>query len=120
MTSKIDTWGFNSSTGLPTTAAKVRISAGPQPFGFSFDKAGRLVVSEMTASPVWTDSISSNGTLTLISNQVPDNGSQACWVAITNNTHWAALHRNASQCCCNRAIGGFSPIIHPMKSAGTS
>ncbi|MBA3916014.1 MAG: beta-propeller fold lactonase family protein, partial [Acidobacteriales bacterium] len=85
LTSKIDTWGFNSSTGLPTTVAKVQNSAGPQPFGFSFDKAGHLVVSEMTASTVSTYSISSNGTLTLISNQVPDNGSQACWVAITNN-----------------------------------
>ncbi|HEV2177604.1 MAG TPA: beta-propeller fold lactonase family protein [Terriglobia bacterium] len=83
-TNKIDTFTVSAS-GL-ATGPLVQDSNGLQPFGFAFDNAGHLIVSEATASAVSSYSVATNGVLTLISGSVPDGGKAACWVANTNNS----------------------------------
>ncbi len=68
----------------------INASAGETPFGFFFTKMGTLVVSEAfggaeNASVLSTYKIHSDGTISVISDQVPTHQTAACWVVITKN-----------------------------------
>lgn len=69
-------------------------SSGQTPFGFTFDDAGTLIVSEAAggapdASTVSSYSINPDGTLTTISPSVATMESAACWVVVTDNGRFA-------------------------------
>ncbi|MBA3913529.1 MAG: beta-propeller fold lactonase family protein [Acidobacteriales bacterium] len=104
-TSKIDLYKFNNTTGLAGTI-RVNASAGAAPFGFGYDKGGHLIVSEMVNSTVSTYTINSDGTLTIISNQVPDNGLQACWIAVTTNRNFPQQYAFATD-TLSHTIGAY-------------
>lgn len=86
-TNKLDTFTVNSE-GV-ATGPLVQNSNGQEPFGFAFDPADHMIVSEGVPSAVSSYSVSASGVLTLISGSVPDGGSQACWVIITNSSRFA-------------------------------
>ena len=67
----------------------INTSAGATPFGFAFDPAGRLIVSEAGASTASSYTLTSDGALAAISAQIPTLQGAACWVAITPNGRFA-------------------------------
>jgi 6-phosphogluconolactonase (cycloisomerase 2 family) len=67
----------------------VNDSAGATPFGFAFDPAGRLIVSEAGASTASSYALARDGTLATISSQVPTLEGAACWVAVTPDGRFA-------------------------------
>lgn len=78
--------------GLPGTAV-VNDSVGPTPFGFSFDRRGRLLVSEAAggaedASSASSYEIQADGSLNVISGAVPSTETAACWL---ETSHWGNL-----------------------------
>ena len=95
--------------GVPGAPAIWHASGPNQPtyFGFSFDRAGRLIVSEpfgatpvIPASPkssVSSFSIGPNGSLTPISASVPNGRGTSCWVAVEPlNMRYAYTANNAT------------------------
>jgi 6-phosphogluconolactonase (cycloisomerase 2 family) len=65
-------------------------SAGQTPFGFSFDRRGRLLVSEASGGAADAGSASSyriggDGALEVISRAVPTTESATCWLVVTEN-----------------------------------
>jgi len=83
----IDTYTVAKS-GLdsgPTTIASN--SAGP--YGFAFTNKDDLVVSEAATGTLSSYSVSRHGTLTTISDSIPDFGNAPCWVAVTQDGRFA-------------------------------
>ncbi len=103
-TNKIDTYTVARS-GL-ATGPLVQNSVGAEPFGFAFDFRGRLIVSEGTNSTMSSYSVSSGGTLTVISASVPDFGGAACWVVNTNNPAFTSQYSYTSNTGSN-SISGY-------------
>ncbi len=68
-------------------------SVGSTPFGFAFDNKGHLIVSEAGGGPSGTSAVSSytlssTGTLNVISGSVSDTQQAACWLTITGNSRF--------------------------------
>jgi 6-phosphogluconolactonase len=90
-TNKISTY----EVGLNGVAAAgvARVSDGMTPFGFAFTYSGRLIVSNAAGgaankSTLSSYNISSWGDLRVISSQVPDKQSAACWVVVSNDNRY--------------------------------
>lgn len=69
-------------------------SAGLTPFGFAFDRRGRLLVSEAAggvadASSASSYTIGRDGSLEVITGAVPTTESAACWLVVTQNGRFA-------------------------------
>ena len=90
-TNMIDTYvvGFNGVAVGPHTQA----SAGDTPYGFEFDKRGRLIVSDAYGGNALGGAMSSYrvniGGISLISGPVYNSQTAPCWVAITKNGRFA-------------------------------
>ncbi|HKS72560.1 MAG TPA: beta-propeller fold lactonase family protein [Terriglobales bacterium] len=82
-TNKIDTYTV-AANGL-ATGPNVQNSSGPGPFGFAYDSAGRLIVSEVKNSAASSYSVDSAGVLTVITASLIDFGKAACWTVNTNS-----------------------------------
>jgi 6-phosphogluconolactonase len=87
-TSKIDTYTVGRD-GRPS-APDVQASAGQTPFGFSFTKRDRLIVSEAFGGAAGASAVSSYGVdrfggITPISPSVPTGQTAACWIVVTDN-----------------------------------
>ena len=67
-----------------STGPLVQASAGHGPFGFSFDSASHLVVSEITLSSASSYTIS-NGVLQVVTAHLKDLGKAACWAICTTD-----------------------------------
>ena len=98
-TNLIDTYAVTED-GL-TTGPYVNNSVGVTPFGFAFDRRGRLLVSEATrgavnASTVSSYNITESGVLEVISGAVADTETAVCWVAITRNGKFAYVSNTGS------------------------
>lgn len=81
-TSSIDLYGLDRR-GVPTSRTVVP-SSGATPFGFAFDRRGRLVVSEAGASTASTYVVRP-GALRTISASVATTEAAACWVVTTDD-----------------------------------
>ena len=98
-TSKIDLYSVDDGVASGPT---VRDSNGVTPFGFAFDKRGRLIVSEAfggapNQAALSSYSVSEDGNvLSVISASVKDNQSAACWVVVTENGRYAYTTNTAS------------------------
>ncbi len=78
----IDTYAIGAD-GL-ATGPTVQHSAGGSPFGFAFDNAGHVVISEIINSAASSYSWA-GGVLQAITAHLTDFGKAACWTVITNN-----------------------------------
>ena len=81
-TNNIDTYAIGGDGRA--TGPTVQASAGAGPFGFAFDSAGHLVVSEVTLSSASSYTVS-GGVLHVVTGALKDFGKAACWVANTSN-----------------------------------
>jgi len=102
---KIDT--FTLDARGRGTGPLVQNSNGPGPFGFAFDNAGHLIVSEATNSAVSSYSVDSGGVLTLITGSLLDFGKAACWIANTNNPAFPNQYSYTTN-TNNDTISGFN------------
>ena len=93
--------------GRPGTVVENK-SAGSAPFGFAFNAAGHLIVSElgsltMTNSSVSSYAVSASGELTVISTSVPTEQSAACWIVNTPDGRFSYSSNTVSG-----SLSGFS------------
>jgi 6-phosphogluconolactonase (cycloisomerase 2 family) len=91
-------------------ALVVSRSSGAVPFGFAFDKRGRLVVSEAGGGQNGLSAASSyriddNGNLVVITGSAATNQGAACWVVITKNGRFAYT---ANAAAGSNSISGFA------------
>jgi 6-phosphogluconolactonase (cycloisomerase 2 family) len=92
-------------------------SNGTTPFGFAFNNAGTLVVSEafggaLNQSAASSYSASDDGILSVISGSVPNSQTASCWVVIPNNGKLAFVSNTA-----NGTISSY--FINPMNGSLT-
>jgi 6-phosphogluconolactonase len=84
---------YRVRAGGRLSGPRVVTSEGETPFGFAFDPAGRLIVSEAFGGAPDASAMSSygvgRGTLTTISASVPTGQTAACWVAVTPDGRFA-------------------------------
>ncbi len=99
---------------------KVQASAGATPFGFDFDKRGRLFVSEAfggapDASATSSYDLSASGTLSVVSPSVGTTETAACWVVVTGNGRFAYVTNTGSGTVSGYAIGrrGSLTLLDP-------
>jgi len=76
-------------------------SAGPTPFGFAFDRRGRLFVSQAAGGAADSGGVSSyrlsdRGVLDVISPSVATTETAACWVVVTRNGRFAYVTNGGS------------------------
>ncbi len=86
--------------GLPSAPID-NASNGMTPFGFAFNNAGTLVVSEAFGGAANQSAASSydaaeDGTLSVISESVPNSQTASCWVVIPNNGKTAFVSNTGS------------------------
>ncbi|MGO9178535.1 MAG: lactonase family protein [Candidatus Limnocylindrales bacterium] len=77
--------GFLGIAGAPT----VYTSAGAAPYGFAFDNAGQLFVTEAAASALSSYALSPAGVPSVISASINNGQVAACWVALTPDGRYA-------------------------------
>lgn len=76
-------------------------SVGPTPFGFAFDRRGRLFVSQAAGGAADSGGVSSyrlseRGALSVISPSVSTTETAACWVVVTKNGRFAYVTNGGS------------------------
>jgi len=103
-TNKIDTYTV-AANGL-ATGPNVQNSNGPGPFGFAYDSAGHLIVSEVMQSAASSYTVSSSGALTVITGSLIDFGQAACWTVNTNNRRFPSQYSYITN-TADATISGF-------------
>lgn len=107
-TDRISTYTVGTD-GL-ASGPNVQASAGATPFGFDFDKRGRLFVSEAfggaaDASATSSYRLSPSGTISVVSPSVGTTETAACWVVVTDNGRFAYVTNTGSGTVSGYAIG---------------
>ncbi len=85
-------------------------SAGQTPFGFAFDRRGRLIVSEAfggapDASVLSSYRIAADGTISAIDPNVATTETAACWVVVTKDGRYTYTTNTGSNSISGYAIG---------------
>ena len=87
-TSLIDTYEVDGDTGL-ASGPSPQVSVGATPFGFAFDRRGRLIASEAFGGAAGKSAVSSyaleDGVIDPISPSVGTTETAACWIVVTKN-----------------------------------
>ena len=117
---RINTYTINDD-GLPSPPMD-NASNGMTPFGFAFNNADTLVVSEAfggaaNQSAASSYSASDDGTLNVISGSVPNSQTASCWVVITNNGKFAFVSNTASGTISSYRINaedGSLTLLNPV------
>jgi 6-phosphogluconolactonase len=105
---RINTYTIDDD-GLPSAPID-NPSNGTTPFGFAFNNAGTLVVSEAfggaaNASAASSYSAPDSGILSVVSGSVPNSQTAACWVVIPNNGKFAFVSNTGSGTISSYRIG---------------
>ena len=91
-------------------------SAGTTPFGFAFDRRGRLFVSQAAGGVANSGGMSSyrlsdSGLPVVISSSVGTTETAACWVVVTNNGRFAYVTNGGSASVSAYRIQGDGSIV---------
>jgi 6-phosphogluconolactonase len=105
---RIDTYTIDDD-GLPSTPIN-NPSNGMTPFGFAFNNAGTLVVSEAFGSAAGASAASSysapdSGILSVVSGSVANSQTASCWVVIPNDGKFAFVSNTGSGTISSYRIG---------------
>jgi 6-phosphogluconolactonase len=117
---RLDTYMIDDN-GLPGAPIN-NASNGMTPFGFAFNNANTLVVSEAFGGAPNQSAVSSydafpSGILSVISGSVPNSQTAACWVVITNNGKLAFVSNTASGTISSyrvNAENGTLTLLNPV------
>ncbi len=118
-TNTIETFSYNQFNGQ-VNGQLSHPSVGQTPFGFAFDRRGRMIVSEAFGGGAGQSAVSSyrvndlNGTLTVATASLPNGQSAACWVVLSKNEKYAYISNTGSDtlsiAAIRRADGSLSWI----------
>jgi 6-phosphogluconolactonase len=91
-------------------APNAQPSAGETPFGFAFDRRGRVIVSEAfggapDASVLSSYALAGDGTITPITPNVATTETAACWVIVTRNGRYTYTTNTGSNSISGYGIG---------------
>ena len=105
--------------------AVVTTSAGATPFGFAFDRRGRLFVSEAFGGAPGASALSSyaplrGGGLGLVSGSVATRQTAACWVAVTGDGRFAYAGNTGSNSVTGYAIAPSGAVSRLDESGVTA
>jgi 6-phosphogluconolactonase (cycloisomerase 2 family) len=94
--------------GSPSATAVVTPSAAPVPFALTFDKAGRLLVTEASGGES-SYTVNADATLSIISSHVPNGQMAACWSVVAKGHLFVANAGSATITGYNEdASGGLA------------
>jgi len=88
-TNEIDTYTVNSH-GVAGPAT-ITTSTGTEPFGFTFDPNGQLIVTNAASGSLSSYDVSNSGALTVISGSIIDGGIAPCWVVVSGDGRLAFI-----------------------------
>jgi 6-phosphogluconolactonase len=105
---RIDTYTIDDD-GLPSAPIN-NLSNGMTPFGFDFNNAGTLVVSEAFGGAAGASAASSysapdSGILSVVSGSVANSQTASCWVVIPNNGKFAFVSNTGSGTISSYGVG---------------
>lgn len=108
-----------------TSGPRANTSAGATPFGFAFDRGGRLIVSEAfggapDASAVSSYWLSSEGRARVVSASVGTTQTAACWVVTTGDGRYAYTTNTGSGSVSSFAIGRGGRLTLLEAAAGAT
>ncbi len=106
--SDIDVFNTTPWGGIVGNAV-VNPSATPVPFGFTFDRAGLLVVTEAATNALTTYSVAANGILTELASTTNGEAS-LCWVT-TNGTFFFGANAHDADVTTYRLGAGATPVV---------
>lgn len=119
----------NGRPGAPTIT-QVGNPNQPTPFGFAFDKRGRLIVTEpfgatpvIPAAPfsaVSSFTITKGGGLQAISASVPNGRGTSCWIALDWSERYAYISNNATSDISSYAISADGSLTLLAAVAGAA
>jgi 6-phosphogluconolactonase len=120
---RINTYTIDDD-GLPSAPID-NASNGTTPFGFAFNNAGTLVVSEAfggapNQSAASSYSAADDGTLTVISGSVANSQTASCWVVIPTNGKLAFVSNTASGTISSYRINaedGSLTLLNPVAAS---
>ncbi len=103
-TNIIDTYVVSPSgvAGAPITHP----SNGMGPYGFAFDRAGVLILSEAASNSLSSYRVFDNGSLMLMSGSIPDFGNAPCWVAVVHGKAFTSNAHGGTISSYNVLLGG--------------
>ncbi len=87
-TNIIDTYTVDKNGAAD--APNSQVSAGTGPYGFAFNSAGQLFVSEAASNSVSSYYLSSSGWLRTLSGAIPDFGVAPCWLLVNGHYVYTA------------------------------
>jgi 6-phosphogluconolactonase len=116
---RLDTYTIDEN-GLPSAPID-NPSNGMTPFGFAFNNAGTLVVSEAFGGAPNQSTLSSygaseDGILNVISGSVPDFQTAACWVVTTDNGKFAFVSNTGSGSVSSYRVSGEDGTVTLVNS----
>ncbi len=123
-TNVIDTYrvGRNGyATGLMSQP-----SAGMTPYGFAFNEAGYLIVSEAFGGADGASAVSSyrlnsdTGRITVVSPSVPTTQTAACWIAVTRNGRFAYASNTGSGTVTGYSVASRTGALARLQADGIS
>ena len=116
-TNRITSYAISAdgSAGAPVVTA----SAGITPFGFAFDRRGRIFVSEANQSTLSSYRFS-GATPVVISAAVPTTQAAACWAAVTPNGRWAYTGNAGTSSISLFAIDRMGQVTLVAGAAGST
>ncbi len=106
--SDVDVFDLNW-LGSVSSGPVVNPSATPVPFGFTFDQAGDLVVTEAGTSALTTYSVAADGVLTELGSTT-DGLAALCWVT-TNGTYFFGANAGSADVTSYRIGAGGTPTV---------
>lgn len=111
-TNVITTYPVHHPSGLLGTPTFIA-SEGATPFGFAFDRQGRLFVSEAFGGAAGASALSSYapGSFTTISASVGNGEAAACWVVVTKDGSLAFVTNTASGSVSSYAIANDGSVV---------
>lgn len=119
-TNLITTYPVDSTTGLLGVASFIT-SEGQTPFGFAFDRQGRLLVSEAFGGAAGASALSSyaRDSFSPISSSIGSGESAACWVVTTKDGRLAFVTNTASGSVSSYGIAnnGSLSLLHAVAAS---
>ena len=121
--------GENGRAGRPTIT-QAPGPALPTYFGFSFDQAGNIIITEAFGSATSIPAgghgaassftVTGSGDLVPISSHVADGGTAACWIALDPTAKFAYVSNNLSASISSYLVGpgGILTLLAPIAATG--
>lgn len=98
----------------------VQASSGAAPYGFAFDPAGHLLVSEAAVSAVSSYAVSASGDLSAISPSVVNGQGAACWLTLTPDGSEAFAIDTHTSTISSYAVASDGSLTLDQAAAGST